>query len=365
MQGTGMGSSDGLVYCTRESVKTALDEAETARSNGAIDDAIEQGARDVEGLCHRETFAPILATKSFDYPSQTGRPPSYRLWLSPYSLLSATTVTSGGGTTTLTTQQYSLEPNASGPPYNRIEINLGGTGTFASGNTFQRAIAITGLWGAARDRRTTVGALAGTLAASATATANLTWTTARFGVGDILIIDSERMVIRERTFTDSGQNTAGALTDSAADVSVPVADGTGFTVEEIILIGSERMRVVDIVANTLTVKRAWDGSQLATHTTNADVYALTGVELERATCGTTLAAHASLATVERWIPPGPVATLNRAYAINTLLGERAGWARVISTSSDTAVEVSGRGIRKLEGDVQRLYGRMARSAAIV
>jgi len=360
-----MGSSDGLWYCTRESVKTALDEAETARTNAQIDDAIESGSRDVEGLCHRETFAPILATRSFDFPSRSDRGPSWQVRFNGLDLLSATTVTSGGGTTTLTPGQYFPEPRNEGPPYDSIQINLGGSASFDSGATHQRAIAVTGLWSAAADRRVSVGTLSGTLAASTTATATLAWTTARFGVGDILIIDSERMVITERTFVDSTQNLAAGLTDDASATAVSVADGTGFAVEEIIKVGVERMRIVDIVGNTLTVIRAWDGSQLATHTLGDDVYALTGVELARAQAGTTLAAHSASAVVERWVPPGSVAKLARAYAINTLLGERSGWARAISASSDTAVELSGRGIAKLEADVMRPFGRKARHRTIV
>lgn len=351
----------GVWYCTRESVKAPLSEQETARSNDAIDAAIEQGARDVEALCARDTFAPILATKRYDFPSRTGSPLTYRLWID--DLLSITTFTSEGGAVTLTPSQYTLEPNGSGPPYNRIELALGGTGSFDAGASWQQALAITGLWASARDTRKTIGTLAGSLAASTSATASMSWTTARFGVGDILIIDDERMIITERTFVDSGQNLAADLGSSEADTQVSAPDGTGYAVEEIISIGGERMRIVDITSNTLVVKRGWDGSQVAAHTSGADIYALTGVELDRAACGSTLAAHNSGATVQRWVPPGLVATLNRAYAINTLLGERSGWARTLSVNSDTAIELSGRGIAKLERDVLTAHGRRARTRA--
>lgn len=354
----------GIWYTSRESVKAALDEAETARSNAQVDDAIEKGARDVDALCHREVdgFAPLLATRYFDYPSQTGRPPSYRMWFGQYSLLSASAVVAGG--TTLTAAQYYLRPDH-GPPYNRLEINLGGTGALSSGSTHQRAIAITGLWGVENTRKS-IGSIVGTLAGTVGATASLSWTTARFGVGDVLFLDSEAVVIRDRTFVDSGQNLGTALDADDADTAVAVSDGTAFAVEEILLLGAERMRVVDIAGNTLTVKRAWDGSQLAAHTASptTDIYALTGVELDRAQLGTTIAAHTG-STVYRWVPPGLPSALNRAYALDTLLQERSGYARVISAGQDAAVEVSGRGIAKLESDVLRTYGRGIRTRAIV
>lgn len=356
----------GIQYCTRGSVKTALDEAETARSNAQIDDAILSGARDVEGLCHRpeNAFAPVLATRYYDYPSRTARGPSWRLRFEDgATLISATTVTTGGGATTLTAGQYNLEP-VNEPPYTSIEINLGSAGSFNSGDTWQRAISVTGLWGWT-NVNAAVGALTAPLAASLTATASLSWTTARFDVGDILLIDDERVVILERSFVDSTQNLQTSLTASEADTTVAVTDGTAFALDEIILIDAERMRVIDIAGNNLIVKRAQDGSQLDDHTaTTADIYALTGVELDRAQLGTTLAAHASDAVVYRWKSPPLLASLNRAYALNTLLQERSGYARVAGTG-ENAREFTGRGIAQLEADVFRVFGLKARTRAII
>jgi hypothetical protein len=354
-----------LSYCTRESVKAALDEQETARSNAQIDDAIDSGARDVEGLCNRPEYAflPLTATRYFDYPSGTSRSPSWRLWLSPFTLISATAVTTDNGATTLTAGQYFLEP-VNDPPYRSIEINRGGSASFSSADTEQRATGIAGLWGWSNNTRD-IGALTSSLAASTTATASMAWTTARFGVGDILLIDDERMVIAERSFVDSTQNLQTSLTADSSDVNVAVTDGTAFAVEEIISIDGERMRIIDITGNTLTVKRAWDGSQLDDHTApTADIYALTGVELDRAQLGTTLAAHSSAARVTRWIAPPLLASLNRAYALNTLLQERAGYARVAGTG-ESAREFTGRGIAALEKDVRAIFGLKARTRAIV
>jgi hypothetical protein len=356
----------GVWYCTREQVKTALDEMETARSNAQIDDAIEQGARNVEGLCDRPNipFAPVLATRYFDYPSRTSRAPGWRLRFDGHRLISVSAFTTNHGAVTLTAGQYNLEPRNDGPPYTYAEINLGSTGSFDSGDTHQQANAITGLWGEHNDT-TSVGSLGAVLAASTTATASLTWTTARFGVGDVLTIDSERMFIRERSFVDSSQNLQTSLIASEASVTVAVTSGSAYAIEEIILIDAERMRIVDIVGNNLVVKRAWDGSQLAAHTApTADIYALTGVQLDRAQLGTTLASHDSAAVVYRWLPPGPLNALNKAYALNIVLQERAGFARMAG-SGENARELSGRGIAQMEKDVMRLYGPGIRTGAIV
>lgn len=350
-------------YCTRESVKTALDEAETARSNAQIDDAILSGARDVEGLCNRpeDAFVPVLATRYFPYPSPNSRQPSWRLRFEGHTLIEAHQVTINNGATVLTADQYLLEP-VNDPPYTELQINLGSTGSLGSLTTWQRSTGTLGLWGWTNDL-VAIGALTATLDADVDATAALSWNTARFGVGDVLLIDDERMVIAERTFVDSTQNLQTSLTDSAADVTVAVTDGTAFAVEEIIAIGAERMRVDVIIGNNLIVRRAWDGSQLAEHTAPSDIYALTGVQLDRAQFGTELAEHADQATVYRWKPPSLLASLNRAYALNTLLQERSGYARVAGTG-ENAREFTGRGIAQLEKDVFAVFGRKARHRAI-
>lgn len=355
----------GIWYCTRESVMNALAEAETARSHAQIDDACEQGARRADQLCGRmvQGFAPLLATRYTDYPSRIQRSPTYRAWFPRgHTLLSATSVTVDNGDTTLSPSQYILRPDEG--PYTYLEVLLSGSGALGSAGTWQRAIAITGLWGV-ENRRKQIGTLSSTLAASNSATASLAWTTARFGVGDVLFIDSEAVVITDRTFVDSTVNLSAGLDADNADTLVSVPDGTLFAVEEIIAVDGERMRVVDITGNTLSVIRAWDGTQLAAHLSGADIYALTGVEFERAVLGTTLAAHTSTTAVNQWIPPGLLATLSRAYAIDVLVQERSAWARAIAAASDSAVEVSGRGIRKFEEDVLEAYGQRARHAAIV
>jgi len=341
----------GIWYTTRESVKAALDEMETARTNDVIDEAIEGGARNVDGFCLQpvDGMAPLLATKMFDFPERWSRSSGFRVRFNGPRLISAGAVTSEGGATTIPVGQYILEPPNT-PPYTSIATKLSSASSFDSGDTYQNAVAITGLWGWDNVVRS-VGSLSSTLAASDSATASLAWTTARFGVGTVLQVDDERMVITDRNFVDSAQNLGADLDADMTDTQVNVGSGSAFAVEEIISIGGERMRIVDITGNTATVARAWDGSQLAAHTNGADIYALTGVELDRAVLGTTLAAHSSAAVVYAWRPHGLLAELNRAYAINTLLQGRSGYARVAGTG-ENAREFTGRGIAAIEADLR-------------
>jgi hypothetical protein len=355
-------------YCTREDVTGALDVKLTARAHRQVDRAVESGAREVEGLLHR-TFRPVLKTLYFDWPNelQRGTRP-WRLWLDANEVISVSSLQAGG--VTIPASDYFLEPANSGPPYTRLEIDLASSAALSSGSTHQRAIQAAVLAGFRNDEEQ-VGDLTSTLDADVADTASLTWTSAFIGVGDVLRIDSERMIVADKTMVDSGQNTTGALTASAADVTVGVADGTAYAVGTVLRVDAERMLLVDKAANNLTVKRAWDGTVLAAHFSGADVYTLTGVELARAQLGTTLAAHTSGADVYRHLVPGLVRELNIAEAINTLQQEGTGYARRSGLGEargtgrpNSDVEASGRGLDDIREQAWAAFAREARTRAI-
>lgn len=342
-------------YATREDVKAALDFRETARANGQIDRAIEAASRAVEGLCHRR-FYPQVATRYFDWPNPQ-RAASWRLWLDDSELISLTSISSGG--TAISTADVLLEPNRTGPPYNRIEIDLGSSAAFGGGDTHQRDITITGLWGYTNDE-TYVADVDEAMTSTET---DLDITdSAGIGVGSILRVGAERMLVTGKTMRDTGVNidAADSLTASAADVSITLSTTTAApTVDEVILIDSERMLVVDRAGAVLTVRRAFDGSVLAAHAAGADIYAPRALTVTRGALGTTAAAMSSGDDIYRWDPPAPVRELAMAEAINDLLQGQSGYARVVG-SGENQREMSGRGLRDLRQSVYVSHGRKAR-----
>jgi hypothetical protein len=346
-------------YCTREDVKGALDSKTTARNNQQIDRAVAAASRAIEGLTHRR-FYPWTGTRRLDWPDFSYARP-WRLWLDSNEVISVTTFVTGDAT--LDPGDYILRRSdgLDEPPYTMIEIDLSSSAAFNVGTTAQRSMALTGVFGAAADEES-VGALAQSLAASVSATANITWTTPRFGVGDILRIDDERVIITNRTMVDSTMDLLGSLTSAMNDVSLSVTDGTAFAPDEVLLLDSERMLVVDIAGNTLTVRRAWDGSVLAAHS-GSSIYTLTGVEIARGQLGTAIAAHASDAAIYRHVVPPLVRDLAVAEAMNTLLQEVSGYAREVG-SGDNTREASGRGLKALREDVYTAHGRKVRMGAI-
>lgn len=345
-------SPAGVWYCTREDVARALDVAETARSWRQIDRACEAAARAIEGRMHRK-FYPVDATRTFSWPNaQYARP--WRLWLNENELISVSALTAAGET--ISAADYFLEPASSGPPYNRVEIDLSSSAAFGGGDTHQRSISITGTFGYSAGT-TPAGALAEALDASETAV-DIT-DESLIGVGDILIVDSERMIVTGKSMLDTGQNLGGNLTAQNSAVTVAVTTGSSYSVGEVILIDAERMLVVDIAGNNLIVKRAWDGSVLAAHTAGADIYAPRTLTVTRGALGTTAAAHSSGAAATRHVVPGLIRDLAVALALSQLLQEGAGYARVAG-AGENAREVSGRGLRALWDDAYAAYGRKAR-----
>lgn len=343
------------VYCTREDVKESLDVKETARANNRVDRAIESASRTVEGLLHRR-FYPQTATRYFDWPNaQRARP--WRLWLDDNELITVTTVSSGG--TAIAAADFFLEPNRSGPPYNQLQIDLDSSAAFGGGSTHQRDITITGLFGHSNNE-TLIGDVDEAMTTTET---DLDVTdTAGIGVGNILRTNTERLLVTEKTMKDTGVNidASDSLAASVADVSITMSTTTAApTVGETILIDSERMLVVDKAGTVLTVKRAWDGSVLATHAANADIYAPRTLTVTRGALGTTAAAMSAGDDLYRWDPPGPVRELTIAEALNTVLQGQSGYARTVGSGENTR-EMRGSGLRELRESVYTSHGRKAR-----
>lgn len=351
------------VYTTREIIKRGLDISSTARNDRQIDRCIESAARRVDGLCKR-IFYPRIATKYFDWPNEQRAIP-WRLWLDDTELISATSVISGG--VTVPSSNYNLESNRVGPPYDRLEINISTSSALSSGSTYQRAIAITGLWGYSNDEDT-VGTAAEAMDASETGLDVDAATAAEVGVGSILRIDDERLLVSGRTQLLTGQTLSGNLTANKNDVGVTVGSGAAFAIDEIITVDSERMLIVDITGNTLTVIRGYDGTILAPHTATTAIYAPRTLTVTRGAFGTTAAGHSNGATIYAWRPPASIRQLNTTEAIHELMQEQTGWFRTMSASSNfggTAKRsASMDAILDLRDSVYQEYGRKARTRTI-
>jgi hypothetical protein len=280
------------------------------------------------------------------------------VWLDGNELASVTTFTSGG--VSVPSTDYYLEPQAYGPPYDSIEINRGTSSalTSASGGP-QRSLSITGVFMGCALEETS----AGTLSASLTSSATSLTASQPIGVGRVLRVDSERMLVTEKTFVTSAQTVQTPLTANLNNNTLAVTDGTQFSLRESLLIDAERVLVVDIAGNNLIIKRAQQGSTLAAHT-GSTIYWHRQLTVTRGALGTTAASHALSATVVRHVVPPLVEELTVAYALARLLGESSGYSRQVGSGSAETSGTLRLDITNLEASVMRAHGRLARTRAV-
>lgn len=332
-------------YATVEQLQAATDFKTTAYETDRLRRILNAASRDIDERMHRH-FYPLTETRTYTYPRivTPRRATTAGFWLDA-DLLSLTSVTADDVSQTVS--ELELYPSQYGPPYSWIGI----TGA---------DIDIAGLWGYSQDTEA-AGALAANVSSSTAATIDVT-DSKSIGIGDLIKINDERMLVLSKSMLDTGENLGADLTADVSDVTVDLSDGTQFTEGEIILIDSERMLIVDIAGNSGTVKRAYDGSVLAAHTSPADIYAPRTLGVERGAAGTTAAdSHTAADSIVRNVPPEPIVELCIAEALTTYAQESAGYARTVGAGENQR-EARGKGIEDARLQAERF--RRLRVAAI-
>lgn len=359
----------GIWYATREQCTRSLEIANTSRAAPIIDRYLETSSRALEQTLHRR-FYPEIKSVSFDWPGRDYSP-TYRLDLGINEIISLTSFTSGG--TALLPSEYILRrwDNRNEPPYQYIEINQAGSGAFQSGDTYQQALVLTGLFGFQDTDTSLAGASLGASVNSSATSFVLNPTDGYFtpGVGSLILIGTERVQVVQRSMRDTAVNTAGTLTDRQADKTLAVADASGFAIDEIILVDAERMRIDDIAGNNLLVTRAFDGSQLASHASGADIYALRTFTVRRGVLGTSASSHTQGDAAYVHTYPGPVNELCIASTIVGVEQNAATYARTIGSgnsgsSQASTREASGKGLIEIQEMAYWSYGRTQRSTGV-
>ena len=331
-------------YCTREEVMRALDVQQAAYRTDQVDRAILAATDAVEGLTQRK-FYPVTGTRSFDWPNFQYAYP-WRLWLEGNELASQPSLVVTGSKlavpVTIPSTDYNVRPSAesppeAGPPYRVLELRRDRNSSFGSNPTPQLDIAITGDWGW-NTNTVPAGTLAGAINASAT-----TITVSDgvlLGVGNWLLAGTERMVVTDSDYIDTGITFSSGITASQASDRVGVvADGTQFSVGEVIMVGFEWMVINQIVGNNIVVKRAWDGSLLTTHTGTDHIWARRKFTVLRGQLGTIAASHSQGDALAVGETPGLVNELAVAEALVWLSQEPAAYA---GSPSATAAQGSHR-----------------------
>lgn len=344
----------GVFYATDVDVKLAGDIG-GSDIDAQIRRALESASRSIDGTrigggrLHRR-FYPETAVRYFSKPV-TDPDPAWRLNLGRYEIISATSVISG--TTTLTAgTHYNLAPRNDGPPYSRIDLVQSAYAAWPSGST-QDGIAVTGVWGYRADE-----APAGTVTAAIGTTSATTFPisdSSMIGVGTILRVDTERMIVSGRSLLTTSQTLQTPLTAFMDDQSVAVTNGAAFTPGEMITLDAETMFITAIAGNSLIVKRAFDGSTLDTHT-GSTIFAPRTLTVERGALGTTAATHLISAPLFRHVVPPLVASLCVAEALDQLAQDGSAWAGQ-TNAGDTASVAVGLGLADIRASAEKAYAR--------
>jgi hypothetical protein len=329
-------------YTTREAVKTAagITAPIGASLDSAIDSAIEAASRQIDNCTHT-FFYPRTETRLYRWPRrQPGR--SIELWLDQYLVAVTTLQTKAqdSSPTTISSSDYFIEPVNTGPPYTRIEIDQSSTASFEGGDTPQRSISVAGRFGYAEDTRS-AGTVSSGIAGSASATTMVCSDASLIDVGSHLLIESEQLFVSDRSFAALDSILInGALTATQNQTTVTVDGSSGINAGEIIRLDSERMLVISRATNDLTVVRAYDGSTLAAHSDDTAVHINRTLTIERGLNGTTAATHSDSTAVSVYEPPFDVQNAARDW---TLL-------RLDQTRSRGAVESESG--RRTESDIK-------------
>lgn len=345
---------------SREAVKLA-GAIDGSTQNARIDRIIASVSRDIELLTQR-FYIPRTETRLYRWPPLFSSL-AYRLWLDQ-DLRSITTLQAkaqDASPTTIAAADYFLEPKNTGPPYNRIEIDLSSSSAFAPGATVQRSISVAGVWGYSADTEP-AGTVSSGLASDAAATSMVCSDGSKVDVGDTLLIQSEQVFVSARASAALGTILLnGALTASKAGVTVTVDASHGISAGEVILVGSERMYVEEVSGNNLTVIRAYDGSVLASHADDTAVHVYRTLTIERGVNGTTAATHANATAISRYLPPQDIRSLAVGWALHVYAQETGQWGRVVGTG-EGAREYGGRSFNTYKAEMIDLYRRWNEAA---
>jgi hypothetical protein len=332
-----------------EEVKAATDTRETARNNAQIARVIAGATDSVEDMLNRR-FYPEVDVRYADWPSHVDPVDGSRVVSLDYDVVELTELTVAG--VPVDESLYELESERDGePPY--VAVRLDASVTLPDGVATRDAVGLAGTFGFDANEDA-----AGTLATTvddATDTVDVSDSSA-VGVGSLLRIGAERMLVDRKSMLDTGQTTQGALTNSNADQLLLVTSGAAYAEGEVVMVDAEKMLVVEIAANTLVVKRAWDGSTLAAHNPGAAVFAPRRLTVRRGVLGTAASEHTAGAMIGRHRIPDLVRQLGVAESLVGMAQENGGYGRTVG-SEGAERPAAGAGIEDLRARARAAYGR--------
>ena len=379
-----------VCYCNRTEAQRSIDFKDGLDVFASLDRALQSAADNIDGQFHR-VFYPSDDTRFFDWPNQGGSgggqyAEPWRLWFNENDVTVLTALVTGGQTIPLS--QVFLEPvnnpQKGLPFYTYLELDRSSTAAFGgNAQTPQHAIALTATWGYGADAD-----LAGALAANVgTSDTTITVTDgSKAGPGDLIVLGygrgtapfpsmtgyagaiapytGERILVTDVSAVATGltQSGGGCSTQNAADNALTTTGSGALVAGEVIVLDQEDMLVEQVTGGVATVRRAWNGTPIATHSA-ATVYAFRQFSVNRAQLGTTAASYTANAAVYRHRIPPLVRDLAIAEAAGQVLQEGAGYARTTG-SGESAHPAPGIALADKWDEARARHGRKARHRGV-
>jgi hypothetical protein len=323
------------MYCTLEQVKQAINVTAPSTVDDQIIRQIQSASLVIDGDMQRPPacFWPVTDTRYFDWMDHQYSL-TWRLWLNGNDLAAAPTKVLSGGVDITSGVIARNGVDDVTPPFSYLETDLNGDTSFMAVSSYQRAIAVSGLYLACPPSEAPAGVLS---AVNSTATTAFLSNSNAVGVGHVIRVDTERMIVTGKTFADSGLTLHADLAATSASQLVSI-NSNSVSAGEVIMVDAEQLLVTGVVGLNVVVKRAWNGSALASHTTGTELYVNRTATLVRGALGTTAASHLINAPIFVHQVPTPVQTLALAETLRLLGLERAGYASVIERGSMTKID---------------------------
>lgn len=315
-------------YATREAIKAAAGWNGDAFS--ALADRLAESHTDKVDELYSRRFFPRVVTRYYDWPS-TRHVSTTKLFFDA-DILSVTSFTADG--TAISASDYYLYPvDETGKPYAWLELDADSDAEFGDGG--QRTLVLVGVEGYSNNT-TPAGALGASINDSVT---SLTVTDSSLvGVGDLILIGTERLIVTDKAFADTTKNIAADLDDLNTADTVTLPSSHGILAGEVIQVDSERMLVRSVATTSAVVDRAYDGTQLAAHTNGADIYAPRTLTITRGAYGTTAASHTQADAITKNVPPSLVRDLVIAEAIAQHVQEAAGYGAAVGPGGQATTD---------------------------
>lgn len=381
---------DRVGYCSRWEAQRSVDFAPGVDVSAAVDRAVMSSAENIDGQMKR-VFYPSDDTRFFDWPNQGGSgggqyADPWRLWLDDNDLVCPSALVSGGVTIGL--DQFFVQPWSNPvkgrPFFSYIEIDRSTNAQFGNNSqTPQNAISMSATWGYGADADA-----AGTLAAAVGSTdATVTVSDgSQAGPGNLVILGygrgtapfptlaphagalapylGERVLITDASPAPTGltQSGSGVTSDLDSDQELQWTGTGALNAGEVITLDSEDMLVEKIIGSTATVRRAFNGTTLASHS-GAVIYAMRQWSVLRGILGTTAGSYAAGAAVFRHRVPHLVRDLAVAESANQLLQEGSGYARIVG-SGESSHPAPGVALADKWDECRTRHGRKGRSRGV-